>query len=174
MKRIFRTIFLGFVGFLPNGAYSQSSTDCPLGDLPSITFKGNAIMLSADSKAMLSVISDKLKSAPKQTILIGGHSVNSKHGQSLCNKRLEVIQQYLLQEGNIVENRMSVLCDAFGDENTIDIYDPKCGPSNTAKTTDGTLQLGTTSTNATPTEKAKSTTTTKNPPVKAGKKKKHK
>ena len=95
---------------------------CPIGDLPSISFRGNTSTLTADSKAMLATVASRLKSNANCNIVITGYPAASKASQALCSKRAQAIRQYLIEQEGISSDRITVNCEiGGGDANTIDI-----------------------------------------------------
>ncbi len=95
---------------------------CPIGDLPSISFKGNTSTLTADAKAMLATVASKLKTNAQCNIVITGYPAASKASQALCSKRTAAIKQYLMEQEGISGDRISTNCEVGGgDANTIDI-----------------------------------------------------
>lgn len=95
---------------------------CSLGDLPSLSFKGNAATLSADAKAILASVAGKIKESPLCSITITGYPAASKASQAVCNKRTEAIRTYLMNNEGISADRLSVNCEVGGgDANTIDL-----------------------------------------------------
>jgi OOP family OmpA-OmpF porin len=95
---------------------------CTIGDLPSISFRGNTSSLSSDAKAMLATIASKLKANANCNISITGYPAASKASQALCTKRTAAIKQYLIEREGISADRISVNCEVGGgDANTIDI-----------------------------------------------------
>ncbi|MDB5199302.1 MAG: OmpA family protein [Chitinophagaceae bacterium] len=95
---------------------------CTVGDLPSLSFKGNAATLSADAKAILASVAAKLKESPICTITVTGYPAASKASQAVCNKRTDAIRTYLMNNEGISADRLSVNCEVGGgDANTIDL-----------------------------------------------------
>ena len=95
---------------------------CAIGDLPSISFKGNTSTLTADAKAMLATIASKLKASANCNISITGYPAASKAAQALCSKRTQAIKQYLMEKEGISSDRITTDCQVGGgDANTIDI-----------------------------------------------------
>ena len=102
------------------------TTGCPIGDLPSISFKGNTSTLTSDAKAMLATVASKLKSNADCNIIITGYPAASKASQALCSKRTQAIKQYLMEQEGISADRISTNCEVGGgDANTIDIRTAK-------------------------------------------------
>ncbi len=98
------------------------STACNLGDLPSISYRGNSGSLSSDAKAMLATVASKLKSSASCSITITGYPAASKASQSLCNKRVNAVKAYLTEIEGISADRIEVNCEiGGGDANTVDI-----------------------------------------------------
>ena len=95
---------------------------CAIGDLPSISFKGNTTILTSDAKGLLATIASKLKTSANCNISITGYPAASKASQALCSKRTQAIRQYLMEKEGISSDRISVNCEVGGgDANTIDI-----------------------------------------------------
>jgi outer membrane protein OmpA-like peptidoglycan-associated protein len=95
---------------------------CNVGDLPSLSFKGNTATLSADAKAILASVAGKIKGSPACSITITGYPAASKASQAVCNKRTEAIRTYLMSNEGISADRLSVNCEVGGgDANTIDL-----------------------------------------------------
>ena len=95
---------------------------CNIGDLPSISFKGNTSSLTADAKAMLATIASKLKGNGNCNITVTGYPAASKASQALCGKRVEAIKMFLIEKEGISADRITTNCEAGGgDANTIDI-----------------------------------------------------
>ena len=105
-----------------NPPKDTTSAGCPIGDLPSISFKGNTSTLTSDAKAMLATVATKLKSNAQCNIIITGYPAASKASQALCSKRTQAIKQYLMDQEGISADRISTNCEiGGGDANTIDI-----------------------------------------------------
>jgi outer membrane protein OmpA-like peptidoglycan-associated protein len=95
---------------------------CTVGDLPSLSFKGNTATLSADAKAILASVAAKLKESPLCTVTITGYPAASKASQAVCNKRTDAIRTYLMSNEGISADRLSVNCEVGGgDANTVDL-----------------------------------------------------
>ncbi len=95
---------------------------CAIGDLPSISFKGNTSTLTGDAKAMLATIASKLKANAGCNISVTGYPTASKASQALCSKRTQAIKQYLMEKEGISSDRISTNCEVGGgDANTVDI-----------------------------------------------------
>lgn len=99
-----------------------TSEACAIGDLPSISFRGNTSTLTADAKAMLATIATKLKANAGCNITITGYPAASKASQALCSKRTQAIKQYLMESEGISSDRITTNCEVGGgDANTVDI-----------------------------------------------------
>lgn len=101
---------------------TAESNACNLGDLPSISYKGNSSNLSSDGKAMLATVASKLKNSASCAITVTGYPAASKISQSLCNKRVAAIKAYLSEIEGISADRIDTNCEiGGGDSNTVDI-----------------------------------------------------
>lgn len=104
-----------------NNAVADKKPNCPC-DYPSLSFKGNALTLSADNKAMLATVASKLKANPDCMITINGYPEASKASQANCQKRLDAIKIYLVEKEGISADRITTNCEVGGgDKNTIDV-----------------------------------------------------
>jgi len=90
------------------------------GDYPSLSVK--VASLSADAKALLATVASKLKDKPNCTITLTAYPGASKSQQSLADKKLTAVKNYLVEKLGISADRVSVdkVIDG-GDANTIDI-----------------------------------------------------
>jgi hypothetical protein len=89
-------------------------------DFPSLSLKGTT--LSADVKAMLSSVASKLKDNPNCTITLTAYPGASKAQQSLADKKLDAVKNYLIESLGISADRItSDKSIGGGDANTIDI-----------------------------------------------------
>ena len=103
------------------GNNGDGKKDCPC-DYPSLSFKGNAVNLSADNKAMLATVAQKLKANPACMITINGYPEASKASQANCQKRLDAIKIYLVEKEGISADRITTNCEVGGgDKNTVDV-----------------------------------------------------
>ncbi len=94
-----------------------------MGDLPSISFKGNSTSLTADAKSMLATVASKIKSNANCRISIIGYASTNKQQQSRCRQRVEAIEKYLRETQGVTSDRMTVNCEigTGGDANTVDL-----------------------------------------------------
>jgi hypothetical protein len=92
---------------------------CPV-DYPSILMKSTK--LSKDAKAMLSSVQSKLKNNPTCSITLTAYPAASKAQQSLSDKKLDAVKNYLVEKLGISSDRVSTEKSiGAGDQNTIDI-----------------------------------------------------
>jgi hypothetical protein len=92
---------------------------CPV-DYPSISMKSTK--LSKDAIAMLGSVQSKLKNSPTCTITLTAYPAASKAQQSVADKKLDVIKNYLVEKLGISSDRVSTEKSiGGGDQNTIDI-----------------------------------------------------
>ena len=102
-------------------AVKDKEQTCPC-DYPSLSFKGNSIVLSGDNKAMLATVASKLKANPNCMITINGYPETSKASQANCQKRLDAIKIYLIEKEGISADRITTNCEVGGgDKNTVDV-----------------------------------------------------
>ena len=95
---------------------------CNIGDLPSVSYRGNSGALSSDAKAMLSTVASKLKNNADCGITVTGYPAASKASQALCNRRINAIKTYLTEKEGISADRIDTNCEiGGGDSNTVDI-----------------------------------------------------
>lgn len=107
---------------IATGPAPEKDNNCTVGDLPSLSFKGNGMTLSADTKSILATVASKLKESPNCGITITGYPAASKASQAVCNKRTDAVKMFLMNNEGISSDRISVNCQTGGgDANTIDI-----------------------------------------------------
>ena len=93
--------------------------NCPT-DYPSLSMKGTT--LSADVKAMISSVASKLKDNPNCTITLTAYPGASKAQQSLADKKLTAVKNYLVETLGVSEDRITTdKSIGGGDANIIDI-----------------------------------------------------
>ncbi|MEO6669933.1 MAG: OmpA family protein [Ferruginibacter sp.] len=106
--------------------YAKAAADsaakaCPT-DYPSLSFKGNSIVLTNDNKAMLHNVAEKMKANPNCNITINGYPEASKASQAVCQKRVDAVKKHLVEKEGISADRITTNCEVGGgDKNTIDI-----------------------------------------------------
>jgi outer membrane protein OmpA-like peptidoglycan-associated protein/opacity protein-like surface antigen len=104
-----------------NRIADSATVVCPT-DYPSLSFKGNSLTLSRDTKAMLASVAAKMKANPTCNININGYPEASKASQAVCQKRVDAVKMYLVQTEGISADRITTNCEVGGgDKNTIDI-----------------------------------------------------
>jgi ribosome assembly protein YihI (activator of Der GTPase) len=78
--------------------------------------------LSKDAKAMLASVQSKLKNSPTCSITLTAYPAASKAQQSIADKKLDAIKNYLVEKLGIGADRVSTEKSiGGGDQNTIDI-----------------------------------------------------
>ncbi len=93
--------------------------ECPA-DYPSLSMKSAS--LSSDAKAMLSSVAGKLNQNPTCTITITAYPGASKAQQSLADKKLDAVKNYMVETLGISGDRIATDKNiGGGDVNTIDI-----------------------------------------------------
>ena len=105
-----------------NNPPMEETKTCNIGDLPSLSFKGNTTALNGNAKAMLASVAAKLKDNATCSISVTGYPSTSKASQAVCNQRLEAIKRYLVEKEGISADRITTNCEVGGgDANTVDI-----------------------------------------------------
>ncbi len=95
------------------------NSNCPV-DYPSLSMRSTG--LSKDAKAMLANVASKLKENPTCTITITAYPGASKAQQSLADKKLDAVKNYIVETLGVSGDR--IMTDkniGGGDANTIDI-----------------------------------------------------
>ncbi len=111
-------VALFFAGFSLTA--SAQKGDC-VSSLPSVSFASSKSNLSIDTQQLLGNVSGKMKNSPKCSILITGYPAASKSGQYLCNKRVDALKKFLIENQGISADRIRTNCEVGGgDANTID------------------------------------------------------
>lgn len=109
---------------LDSGNYGGGHGKCSIGDLPSITFKGRAVTLSNDNKALLSTVAQKMKDNANCKVAVIGYGESSKAAQQLSWDRVNAIINYLVEKEGISSDRFIFRYgQSGGDENTVDLRD---------------------------------------------------
>jgi hypothetical protein len=91
---------------------------CPA-DYPSVSFKGDAVAIDTDTKALLSTVASKLKANPTCSITANGYPDATKASQAVCQKRLENVKKYLVEIAGISADRISTNCEVGGGDKSI-------------------------------------------------------
>ena len=93
--------------------------DCPV-DYPSLSMKGSS--LNKNAKSMLATVASKLKESPTCNITITAYPGASKAQQSMADKKLASVQNYLVETLGISADRITTdKSIGGGDVNVIDI-----------------------------------------------------
>jgi hypothetical protein len=109
---------------LDSGNYGGPKSKCNIGDLPSITFKGRAVMLSKDGKALLASVAEKMRNNPNCKVAVVGYGESSKAAQQLSWDRVNEVIKYLVEKEGVSADRFIFRYGQNGgDENTIDLKD---------------------------------------------------
>ncbi len=108
---------------LEKGVYGGRK--CSIGDLPSITFKGRAVTLSKDAKALLASVAEKMRNNPNCKVAVVGYGESSKLAQQLSWDRVNEVIKYLVEKEGVSQDRFIFKYgqSGGGDENTIDLKD---------------------------------------------------
>ncbi|HSZ85648.1 MAG TPA: OmpA family protein, partial [Puia sp.] len=102
----------------------KGRSKCSIGDLPSITFKGKAVTLSKDAKALLASVAEKMRNNPNCKVAVVGYGESSKAAQQLSWDRVNQVITYLIEKEGISGDRFIFrYAQTGGDENTIDLKD---------------------------------------------------
>ena len=93
-----------------------------LGALPSITFSGNSVTLSADARSMLASVAARLRNNPECRIVVTGYCASSKSEQQRSWDRVNSIINYMVErEGVSAERFYFNYGQEGGDCNTVDL-----------------------------------------------------
>ncbi|HUR11528.1 MAG TPA: OmpA family protein [Flavitalea sp.] len=97
---------------------------CNIGDLPSITFRGNTVTLSNDAKALLASVAQKIRDNASCKIAVIGYCSSSKSQQQLSWDRVNAVINHLVDKEGISADRFIwKYGQEGGDCNTIDLRD---------------------------------------------------
>jgi outer membrane protein OmpA-like peptidoglycan-associated protein len=97
---------------------------CNIGDLPSITFKGRAVSLNNDSRALLQGVASKIRDNSECKIAVVGYCSSTKSEQQLSWDRVNSVINYLVEKEGISSDRFIFLYgQEGGDCNTVDLRD---------------------------------------------------
>jgi outer membrane protein OmpA-like peptidoglycan-associated protein len=93
-----------------------------LGALPSITFSGNTVALSADARSMLASVASRLRNNPECRIVVTGYCASSKSEQQRSWDRVNSIINYMVEREGISADRFYFnYGQEGGDCNTVDL-----------------------------------------------------
>lgn len=96
---------------------------CNIGDLPSVSFKGSSVAISADAAAILATAAAKIKANPDCKICVIGHGAADKKSQQLSWDRANAVKTYLVEKLGVSEDRFGFKYGEEGDSNTVDLSD---------------------------------------------------
>ncbi|WP_126973442.1 OmpA family protein [Gynurincola endophyticus] len=97
---------------------------CNISALPSITFKGNTVALSNDSKALLASVAQQIKNSPDCKIAVVGYCASNKSQQQLSWDRVNAVINHLVEKEGISADRFIFKYGELGgDCNTVDLRD---------------------------------------------------
>jgi len=96
---------------------------CTIGDLPSVSFKGSSVSISADAAAILATAAAKIKANPSCKICVVGHGTADKRAQQLSWDRANAVKTYLVEKLGISEDRFGFKYGEEGESNTVDLMD---------------------------------------------------
>jgi outer membrane protein OmpA-like peptidoglycan-associated protein len=98
------------------------NANCP-SDYPALSFRGNSINLSNETRAIIAVIATKMKARPDCKIMIKGNAETSKSSQAVCQKRVDAIRKQLREKEGISAERITTNCEVggAGDKNVVEI-----------------------------------------------------
>lgn len=97
---------------------------CGVGEMPSISFKGRAVTLSNDSRAVLTTVAERLRNNPNCKIAVVGYGESSKSAQQLSWDRVNAVINHLVEKEGISSDRFIFKYgETGGDANTVDLRD---------------------------------------------------
>ena len=99
---------------------TSDKTDCAIGALPSVQFKGNT-KLSKDAQAVLAAAAASLKANPTCNVKVIGYGTTSKSAQQQSWERVNAVIKYLVEKQGIAEGRLLFVYAQDGDVNTVDL-----------------------------------------------------
>jgi outer membrane protein OmpA-like peptidoglycan-associated protein len=85
----------------------RGTNDCAntLGALPSVTFKGNSVSVSADATSMLSSIASRMRNNPECKVVVIGYCASNKQQQQRSWDRVNAVINYLIEKEGISGDR---------------------------------------------------------------------
>ncbi|TAH02655.1 MAG: hypothetical protein EAZ16_09255 [Sphingobacteriales bacterium] len=103
---------------------SFTKKGCQIGDLPSVSFSGRAVVLSNDAKAVLATVAAKMRNSPDCKVAVVGYGESSKSAQQLSWDRVNAVISYLVEKEGVSADRFVFMhSQANGDANTVDLRD---------------------------------------------------
>jgi outer membrane protein OmpA-like peptidoglycan-associated protein len=114
------------VGKCPDPACCQDmvkkSTECAIGDLPSVSFKGNTAAVSKDAQAVLATVADRMRNNPNCKVVVSGYGEPSKASQQLSWDRVNAVINYMVdKQGISIDRFVFRFGQTEGDPNTVDL-----------------------------------------------------
>jgi hypothetical protein len=95
---------------------------CAISDLPSVSFKANAVTLSKDAQVVLNGVADKMKNNPNCKVVVTGYGLPSKSSQQLSWDRVNAVIKYLHEKQSIgLERFIFRYGQNEGEPNTVDL-----------------------------------------------------
>ena len=81
--------------------------DCAntLGALPSVTFKGSSVTVTADASSMLSSIAARMRNNPECKVVVIGYCASNKQQQQRSWDRVNAVINYLIEKEGISGDR---------------------------------------------------------------------
>lgn len=96
--------------------------ECNIGDLPSLSFKGNNSKISKDAEAVLTTVADRMRNNPKCRVVVVGYGEPSKSSQQLSWDRVNAVINYMVDKQGISSDRFIFKYgQTEGDPNTVDL-----------------------------------------------------
>jgi outer membrane protein OmpA-like peptidoglycan-associated protein/opacity protein-like surface antigen len=105
---------------LRNRAPVATTTDCAIGNLPSVQFRSGTT-LSRDAQAVLASAAAQIKANPTCRIRVTGHGASDKRAQQLSWDRVNAVITYLVERQGISQDRFIFTYGEEGDPSTVDL-----------------------------------------------------
>lgn len=103
-------------------AQLKKASECAIGDLPSISFRGNTVRISKDAEAVLATVADRMRNNPNCKIVVSGYGEPSKSSQQLSWDRVNAVINYMVDKQGISSDRFIFRYgQTEGDPNTVDL-----------------------------------------------------
>lgn len=100
----------------------KKSTECAIGDLPSVSFKGNSAAVSKDAQAVLATVADRMRNNPNCKVVVSGYGEPSKASQQLSWDRVNAVINYMVdKQGISIDRFVFRFGQTEGDPNTVDL-----------------------------------------------------
>jgi outer membrane protein OmpA-like peptidoglycan-associated protein len=98
--------------------------DCAasLGALPSVTFKGNAVTVSADASSLLASVASRMRNNPECRVVVVGYCSSNKQQQQRSWDRVNAVINYMVEKEGVSGDRFIFnYGQEGGDCNTVDL-----------------------------------------------------